>query len=88
MNPFVLGPIFGGIFGVLMGMLMNSRVVIGSANWIPTYTVLGILSGLVGASKLYNGKVDPEKGELLTETKEYKKKFKKRKGSKTKDQEK
>ena len=87
MNPFVLGPIFGAIFGALMGMLMNSRVVIGSANWIPTYTIMGVLAGLVGASKLYNGKVDPEKGELLTETKEYNKKFKKRKKQKTEDRE-
>ena len=79
MNPYIIGPAAGAFFGYLMGCLMNSRVIIGSANWVPTYVVLGALSGLAGAAKLGNvKKEDREKGEFLTETKAYKKRLKKK----------
>lgn len=76
-NPYILGPLAGAFFGYLMGCLMNSRAIIGTANWIPTYVVLGALAGLLGATKLDNVK-DREKGEFLTETKGYKKRLKKK----------
>ena len=79
MNPYILGPVFGALAGAFMGWLMNTRSVIGTANWIPTYVVMGILSGLLGGSKLGNEKKeDREKGELLTETRDYRKKLRKR----------
>lgn len=87
MNPYILGPVFGALAGAFMGWLMNERSIIGTANWIPGYVVMGILGGLLGASKLGSvKKEDREKGEFLTETKEYKKKIKKR--EKTKDEQK
>ena len=62
-NPYILGPAAGAFFGYLMGCLMNSRAIIGTANWIPAYAVLGALAGLLGATKLDNGKKeDREKG--------------------------
>ena len=76
-NPYILGPLAGAFFGYLMGCLMNSRAIIGTANWIPAYVVLGALAGLLGATKLDNVK-DREKGEFLTETKGYKKLLKKK----------
>ena len=79
MNPYILGPAAGAFFGYLMGYLMNSRSIIGTASWIPTYVILGALAGLTGAAKLDNvKKEDWEKGELLTETKAYKKDRKKK----------
>ena len=84
MNPYVIGPVLGAFFGALFGWLMNSRSILGSANWIPGYVLMGILWGLMGATRLgYTKKEDREKGELLTETKEYNKKLKKRKQQKT-----
>jgi len=83
-NPYILGPAVGAFFGYLMGCLMNSRAIIGSANWIPAYVVLGALAGLLGATKLGNVK-DREKGEFLTETKSYKKKHAKKKDKVNKD---
>ena len=83
-NPYILGPAVGAFFGYLMGCLMNSRAIIGTANWIPTYVVLGALAGLSGAAKLGNVK-DREKGEFLTETKSYKKKHAKKKDKANKD---
>ena len=83
-NPYILGPLAGAFFGYLMGCLMNSRAIIGTANWIPTYVVLGALAGLLGATKLDNVK-DREKGEFLTETKSYKKKHAKKKDKVNKD---
>ena len=83
-NPYILGPALGAFFGYLMGCLMNSRAIIGTANWIPTYVVLGALAGLLGATKLDNVK-DREKGEFLTETKAYRKKHAKKKDKVNKD---
>ena len=83
-NPYILGPAAGAFFGYLMGCLMNSRAIIGTANWIPTYVVLGALAGLLGATKLDNVK-DREKGEFLTETKAYRKKHAKKKDKVNKD---
>ena len=84
-NPYILGPLAGAFFGYLMGCLMNSRAIIGTANWIPAYVVLGALAGLLGATKLDNGKKeDREKGEFLTETKAYKKERKKNRKKKDK----
>ena len=83
-NPYILGPAVGAFFGYLMGCLMNSRAIIGTANWIPTYVVLGALAGLSGAAKLGNVK-DREKGEFLTETKAYRKKHIKKKDKVNKD---
>lgn len=83
-NPYILGPAAGAFFGYLMGCLMNSRAIIGTANWIPTCVVLGALAGLSGAAKLGNAK-DREKGEFLTETKSYKKKHAKKKDKVNKD---
>mgnify|MGYP003310825412 FL=1 len=83
-NPYILGPAAGAFFGYLMGCLMNSRAIIGTANWIPAYVVLGALAGLSGAAKLGNAK-DREKGEFLTETKSYKKKHAKKKDKVNKD---
>ena len=78
-NPYILGPALGAFFGYLMGCLMNSRAILSTANWIPAYVVLGALAGLLGATKLDNGKKeDREKGEFLTETKGYKKRLKKK----------
>ena len=85
-NPYILGHAAGAFFGYLMGCLMNSRAIIGTANWIPAYVVLGALAGLLGATKLDNGKKeDREKGEFLTETKSYKKKHAKKKDKVNKD---
>ena len=83
-NPYILGPAAGAFFGYLMGCLMNSRAIIGTSDWIPTYVVLGALAGLSGAAKLGNvKKEDREKGEFLTETKSYKQRLKKKdKGNK------
>ena len=67
-----------------MGCLMNSRSIIGTASWIPTYVILGALAGLTGAAKLGNVK-DREKGEFLTETKAYRKKHAKKKDKVNKD---
>ena len=78
MNPYVLGPVMGAFFGYLMGCLMNTRSIIGTASWIPTYVVLGVLWGLAGAARLNYKKEDREKGEFLTETKAYKKKNRKK----------
>ena len=79
MNPYILGPVFGAVFGALFGWLMNTRSVIGTANWIPGYVVMGVLWGLLGASKLGSEKKENrEKGELLTETRDYRKKLRKR----------
>ena len=83
-NPYILGPLAGAFFGYLMGCLMNSRAIIGTANWIPAYVVLGALAGLLGATKLDNVK-DREKGEFLTETKAYRKKHAKKKDKVKKD---
>jgi len=82
-NPYILGPIAGAFFGYLMGCLMNSRSIIGTSSWIPTYVILGALAGLTGATKLGNVK-DREKGEFLTETKAYKKERKKNRKKKDK----
>lgn len=88
-NPYILGPATGAFFGYLMGCLMNSRAIIGTANWIPTYVVLGALAGLLGAAKLdaegHVKKEDREKGEFLTETKAYRKKTRKKKDKVNKD---
>ena len=88
-NPYILGPAAGAFFGYLMGYLMNSRAIIGTANWIPAYVVLGALAGLLGATKLdaegHVKKEDREKGEFLTETKSYKKKHAKKKDKVNKD---
>jgi len=87
-NPYILGPAAGAFFGYLMGCLMNHRSIIGTANWIPTYVILGALAGLTGAAKLDAErnvkKEDWEKGELLTETKAYKKERKKNRKKKDK----
>ena len=86
MNPYILGPVFGALAGAFMGWLMNSRAIHGTANWIPAYVVLGALAGLLGATKLDNGKKeDREKGEFLTETKAYRKKTRKKKDKVNKD---
>lgn len=68
--------------GAAFGALVNTRA-FGGANWIPTYTVLGILWGVYTAFNYTGDKARTKgKGELLTETKEYNKKFaKKRKKS-------
>ncbi len=77
MNPYILGPVFGALAGAFMGWLMNERAILGTANWIPGFVLMGILWGISGAAKFSDGrKEDPEKGELLTETKAYKKKRK------------
>ena len=76
MNPYILGPVFGALAGAFMGWLMNSRAILGTANWIPGFVLMGILWGISGAARLSGGKKDPEAGELLTETKDYKKKRK------------
>ena len=84
----MIAPAFGAFFGWLYGCMINDRVLIGSTDWVPTYLVLGALVGLGGAAK-YRGmfkKEDPEKGEFLTETKEYKKKIKKLEAQKAKDE--
>ena len=79
-NPYILGPALGAFFGYLMGCLMNSRAILSTADWIPGYVILGALTGLLGATKLGNGKKeDREKGEFLTETKSYRKKQAKKK---------
>lgn len=72
---YVIAPAVGAFFGWLVGCMMNERALIGSANWIPTYLVLGALWGIARAAA-YRGvfkKEDREKGEFLTETKAYKK---------------
>ena len=76
MNPYILGPVFGALAGAFMGWLMNERAILGTANWIPGFVLMGILWGISGAARLSGGKKDPEAGELLTETKAYKKKRK------------
>ena len=87
MNPYILGPVFGALAGAFMGWLMNERSILGTANWIPGSVLMGILWGIGGAAKFSGDRKDePEKGEFLTETKEYKKKIKKR--EKTKDEQK
>ena len=78
MNPYILGPVFGALAGAFMGWLMNTRSILGTANWIPGYVLMGVLWGLGGAAKFGSvKKEDREKGEFLTETKDYKKKIKK-----------
>lgn len=87
MNPYILGPVFGALAGAFMGWLMNERSILGTANWIPGYVIMGVLWGVAGAARFGSvQKEDREKGEFLTETKEYKKKIKKR--EKTKDEQK
>ena len=77
MNPYILGPVFGALAGAFMGWLMNERSILGTANWIPGYVLIGILWGIGGAAKFSGDrKEEPEKGELLTETKANKKKRK------------
>ena len=76
MNPYILGPVFGALAGAFMGWLMNERSILGTANWIPGFVLMGILWGISGAARLSGGKKDPEAGEFLTETKAYKKKRK------------
>lgn len=79
MNPYILGPVFGALAGAFMGWLMNSRAILGTANWIPGFVLMGILWGISGAAKFSGGRnEDPEKGELLTETRDYRKKLRKR----------
>ncbi len=86
MNPYILGPVFGALAGAFMGWLMNSRSILGTANWIPGYVLMGVLWGLGGASKLGSvKKEDREKGEFLTETKAYKKSITKRENTNKKD---
>ena len=79
MNPYILGPVFGALAGAFMGWLMNERSILGTANWIPGFVLMGILWGISGAAKFSDGrKADPEQGELLTETRDYRKKLRKR----------
>lgn len=89
MNPYILGPVFGALAGAFMGWLMNERSILGTANWIPGFVLMGILWGISGAAKFSAGwnedpeksggrNEDPEKGELLTETRDYRKKLRKR----------
>ena len=89
MNPYILGPVFGALAGAFMGWLMNERSILGTANWIPGSVLMGILWGIAGAAKFSAGwnedpeksggrNEDPEKGELLTETRGYRKKLRKR----------
>lgn len=74
---YVICPALGVFFGFIYGNLINGRVIIGSADWVPTYIVLGALWGLGGAAAYRSmfKKEDPEKGEFLTGTKAYKKKI-------------
>ena len=78
MNPYILGPAFGALAGAFMGWLMNEHSILGTANWIPGFVLMGILWGISGAARLSGGKKDPEAGELLTETRDYRKKLRKR----------
>lgn len=67
------------VIGAVFGSVVNTRAMWG-ANYIPTYVVLG---GLWGVSLAYTYICDKkkykDKGMLMTETEEYKKKLEKKK---------
>ena len=76
---WIISIALGAIIGVAFGALLNSRAIFIVGSWIPTYAVLGALWGVYMAYNYTDDKKRyKDKGVLLTETKEYKKKTAKR----------